>query len=145
MKTLIPILASSALICVGCVAKQEPVFNSPPGPSPGIAGDLPASSPPPPPPPPVKEKKKTSANKPEVIVTPETTLTGKVTVYNAAGQFVVLEFPTGQLPPKDQRMFVYRRGLKVGEVKISGPQQDRHIVADLTTGEAQSGDDVRDK
>ncbi len=35
--------------------------------------------------------------------------------------------------------------MKVGEVKITGPQQDNNIVADLVTGEAQVGDDVRDQ
>lgn len=80
-----------------------------------------------------------------LIVTPDSTLAGKVVKYNEAGRFVVLEFPIGHLPPLEQRLFVYRGGLKVGEIKVTGPQRDDHIVADLTHGEAQAGDEVRDK
>jgi hypothetical protein len=35
--------------------------------------------------------------------------------------------------------------LKAGEVKITGPQRDSDIVADLTAGDAQVGDDVREQ
>jgi len=45
----------------------------------------------------------------------------------------------------EQRLFVYHNGLKAGEVKVTGPQTDDHIVADLITGEAQTGDEVRDQ
>ena len=65
--------------------------------------------------------------------------------YNDAGRFVVLEFPVGHMPASEQRLFVYRGGLKVGEIKVTGPQRDDHIVADLTGGEAQAGDEVRDR
>jgi hypothetical protein len=49
------------------------------------------------------------------------------------------------MPSVDQRLFIYRRGLKVGEVKITGPQRDHNIVADLSQGEAQAGDEARDR
>jgi len=42
-------------------------------------------------------------------------------------------------------MFVYRQGLKVGEVKIVGPERDHMTIGDLIAGEARKGDDVRDK
>jgi hypothetical protein len=79
------------------------------------------------------------------IVTPDNSLTAKVVSYNAAGRFVVLGFPVGQMPRLEQTLFLYRNGLKVGEVKITGPQRDINIVADLLTGEAQVGDEVRDQ
>ena len=79
------------------------------------------------------------------IVTPSAELTGKVARYNDAGRFVVLEFPPGRMPSLEQRLFVYRNSLKVGEIKVTGPQRDDHIVADLTGGEAQTGDEVREK
>ena len=145
MKTLVPILPLTALIWFGCAGKKQPVFNSVPGPSLGIAGGLPAPPAAPPPAPPVTGQKKPSARKPELIVTPERALSGKVVTYNDAGRFVVLDFPGGKLPATDQRMFLYRAGLKVGEVKINDWQRDHYIVADLTTGEAQSGDEVREK
>ena len=79
------------------------------------------------------------------IVTPDTSLTAKVASYNATGRFAVLSFPVGHLPAMDQTLFLYRDGLKVGEVKVTGPQRDNDTVADLITGTAQAGDEVRDQ
>ncbi len=141
MKTLAFILLLAGLVWIGCAGKRQPVFNSVPGPSPGIAGSLPA----PPAAPPPTEPKKPAAKKPELIVTPEKALSGKVVTFNGAGRFVVLDFPSGKLPATDQRMFLYRAGLKVGEVKINDWQRDHYIVADLTDGEAQGGDEARDR
>jgi hypothetical protein len=82
---------------------------------------------------------------PEPIVTPDTSLSAKVVRYNSVGRFVVLSFPVGQMPQMGQVLFIYRAGMKVGEAKITGPQRDNDIVADLTTGDAGAGDDVRDQ
>jgi hypothetical protein len=86
-----------------------------------------------------------TSSAPEPVVTPDTGLAGKVASFNNDGRFVVLNFPLGHLPAVEQRLFVYRQELKVGEIKVSGPQRDDLIVADLVAGEAQPGDDVRDK
>ncbi|MDB6064610.1 MAG: hypothetical protein JWR26_818 [Pedosphaera sp.] len=79
------------------------------------------------------------------IVTPETMLVGKVVRVNENARFAVLNFPVGNMPSRDQRLNVYRRGLKVGEVKVTGPQQDDNTVADILNGEAQPGDELRAK
>ena len=79
------------------------------------------------------------------IVTPSNSLTARVATYNSAGRFAVLSFPIGRMPNMDQTLFLYRNGLKVGEVKITGPQRDNDVVADLVTGTAQVGDEVRDQ
>ena len=79
-----------------------------------------------------------------LIVTPETSLQGKVMRANPAGKFVVLNFPVGHLPTLDQRLNVYRLGLKVGEVRVTGPQLDDNVVGDIVAGEAAAGDVVRD-
>jgi hypothetical protein len=79
------------------------------------------------------------------IVTPDNSLSARVASYNSAGRFVVLSFPVGRMPAMDQALFLYRNGLKMGEVKITGPQHDNDIVADLVTGTAQVGDEVRDQ
>lgn len=81
----------------------------------------------------------------KLLVTPAELLVGKVAAYNAAGRFVVLDFPAGHVPAVEQTLFVYRQGLKIGEVKVTGPQRDNNTVADLISGEAQKGDDIRDK
>lgn len=79
----------------------------------------------------------------KLIVTPETALIGKVSAVNANAQFVVLNFPIGRLPAMDQRLSIYRHGLKVGEVKVTGPQRDDNTVADIVSGDAQLHDEVR--
>ena len=79
------------------------------------------------------------------IVTPNDSPGGKVVASNAAGRFVVLSFPTAQMPKVDQSLFLYRAGLKVAEIRITGPQSDDNTVADIVTGEAQVGDEVRNQ
>jgi hypothetical protein len=78
-----------------------------------------------------------------LIVTPENALVGKVALVNAVGRFVVLNFPLGKMAAVEQRLNLYRRGLKVGEVKVTGPQREDNIVADLVAGEAEVGDEAR--
>ena len=158
MKAL-PVVIISIVLGFGCAAKRsEPAFQSVPGPSnvdpslgqlatatgTRIYAEKEAEKKPAP--------KKQSETKPVKqqksdgpIVTPETGLAGKVIVYNDPGRFVVLTFPIGRMPQIGSRLFVYRESLKVGEIKITGPQRDDNIVADLVTGEARAGDEVRDK
>ena len=111
-----------ALGLSGCASKKlaEPVFLPPPR-----AG--------------------TSGTNETRIVTPENALVGKVAVVNLAARFVVLNFPLGRMAAVDQRFDVYRQGLKVGELKVTGPQREDNIVADLVAGEAQAGDEARSR
>ncbi|HNQ74193.1 MAG TPA: hypothetical protein PKN95_11390 [Verrucomicrobiota bacterium] len=81
----------------------------------------------------------------KLLVTAEQGLAGTVVTFNQAGRFVVLDFAPGKMPAVDQTLFVYRQGLKVGEVRVTGPQRDHNTVADLVSGEALKGDVVRDK
>ena len=78
-----------------------------------------------------------------LIVTPETVLVGRVALVNATARCVVLTFPLGMMPAVDQRLNLYRRGLKVGEVKVTSWQRENNIVADLVAGEAEVGDEAR--
>ena len=80
----------------------------------------------------------------KLIITSETALIGKVVSANANARFVVLNFPIGRLPSLEQRLNVYRNGLKVGEVKVTGPQRDDNTVADIVAGESKIGDEVRE-
>jgi hypothetical protein len=81
----------------------------------------------------------------KLILTPDTALAGKVVRVNAVARFVVMSFPVGHLPALEQHLSVYRLGLKTGEIKVTGPQLDDKIVGDVVAGEAQPGDDVRDR
>src|SRR2546427_680450 len=148
--SLVPVAASLALILVaGCAAPKPVEFAAVPGPS-HSAGMLPSALTPAPAPaekrrPAPAKKSKPAPAPPPAIVTADVSLCGKVTSYKEGGRFVVLEFPIAHLPVVGQRLFVYRNALKVGEVKVTGPQRDDHTVADLTTGEAQAGDEVREQ
>jgi hypothetical protein len=84
-----------------------------------------------------------SATNQTLIVTPENALVGKVALVNSTARFVVLNFPLGKMAAADQHLSLYRRGLKVGEVKVTGPAREDNIVADLVAGEAEVGDEAR--
>ncbi len=76
-------------------------------------------------------------------MTPDDVLVGKVARVNVDGRFVVMTFPIGHLPSLDQKLSIYRRGLKMGEVRVTGPQLDDSVVGDLAAGDARAGDEVR--
>ena len=50
---------------------------------------------------------------------------------NATARFVVISYPLTTIPRESQRLNVYRSGLKVGEVKVTGLRQESNIVADM--------------
>ena len=75
-----------------------------------------------------------------VVVTADVSAGARVVSVNTVGRFVVLSFPNGDLPKAQHPMFLYRAGLKVAAIKITGPQQGNIIVADIVSGEAQTGD-----
>jgi hypothetical protein len=85
-------------------------------------------------------------NAASVTVSPATNAStaGRVARVNSGGGFVILSYPLGKLPPVGKRLNVYRDGMKVGELKVSEPQYQQNTAADITAGEAQAGDEVRD-
>jgi hypothetical protein len=76
-------------------------------------------------------------------VTPDLRPVGRVALVNNEARFVVINFPPGVIPQLGQPMNVNHRGLKIGEVRITGPQRNTDTVADLLTGEAYVGDEVK--
>lgn len=69
---------------------------------------------------------------------------GRVTFLNEKSRFVIVDFAFYQMPRVGQRLGVYRRDVRIGEVRISGPTDGTAIVADLMSGEAGLGDQVRE-
>ncbi|MBU6408852.1 MAG: hypothetical protein KGR98_00565 [Verrucomicrobia bacterium] len=141
----------SGLLLAGCASQNAGNFSGVPGPSAGVGGapaamTTPAEEPLPqsqsaPVPAPAPAPEQTAPQPP--IVAPASSPEGTVMAFNAVGQFVVLSFPPGQLPSIGQMFSVYHNGLKVGEVKISGPQSENNIVADVIEGHAAVGDKAR--
>ncbi len=85
--------------------------------------------------------------KPDQIVQQPTSPFGpspaKITLFNATHNFVVVDFSSRVLPPIGTTMPVYRKGLKVGEVRITEPVRGQLATADVVAGEARVGDEVR--
>jgi hypothetical protein len=123
MRILLAALGLSALSCTGCASHQ--------GAAAGFA-EVPS-----------KPRSSVSISNEKVILTPETVLMGKVARVNQDGRFVVMTFPIGHLPQLNQRLNVYRQGLKVGEIRVTGPQLEDNVVGDISAGEAQAADEVR--
>jgi hypothetical protein len=73
----------------------------------------------------------------------KTALAGDVSTVNLVARFVVLSFPLGQMPAIDQPLNLYRRGSKVAEVKVTGQQRGRNVIADIVTGSPEVGDEAR--
>ena len=80
---------------------------------------------------------------PPVIVTPGASNSGKITSVNTGARFAVITFSSGQLPEIERHLGVFRNGLKVAEIKITGPHRDGNTVGDIVAGECQTGDEVR--
>ncbi len=78
-----------------------------------------------------------------LMVTPGAQLSGRVSSVNPIARFVIATFPLGTMPAKDQKLNVYRDGLKVAVVKITGPQRDVNIAADIVAGECRVGDEIK--
>jgi len=79
------------------------------------------------------------------LVTPDLSTVGRIVRVNANLRFVVLSFPIGQTPAAGTRMNVFPRNEIVGEVRITDQQRDNNAVADIVLGDAQDGDEVRQK
>ena len=107
-----------AFIFTGCATKEKPAA-APPSPP---AKDAPS----------------------KIILTPQTILVGKVVRVNYNARYVVLNYPIGHLPAIGEHLNVYRKGLKVGEIKVTGPQQEDNTVGDIASGEVQVGDELRE-
>ena len=122
MRLVISLLVSS-LTLAGCATNNSKATNA-------AKKKTPATS-------------KTRAANQKSTLAPTLQLTGKVASVNSELRFVVLDFSVGDMPGINQRLGVYRAGQKVAQVKVTGPQSDTNIVADVIEGEAQVGDEVR--
>lgn len=109
-----------ALVLSGCARKKAAPSGHAASPRPGAA-----------------------ASKKSAAPEPKTALAGEVAKVDPVARFVVLSFSLDSMPALDQQLRLYRHGTKVGEVKVTGPQRDRNVVADILTGAPEVGDEVR--
>ena len=81
----------------------------------------------------------------QAVIQPDLHARGEVVMVNAEAHFVVVSFPPGTVPPAGHSLKVYRNGLRVGEIKVTGPQRENNTVADIVSGDLQTHDEARDE
>ena len=79
------------------------------------------------------------------LVTPDVRASGIIISVNSDARFVVVNFPGSNIPKPGRPLGVYRDGLKVGELKVTGPERDGNTVADIVGGQAQPNDSAREE
>jgi len=67
-------------------------------------------------------------------------LQGRIAQVNSKGQFVVVDFNVGAIPPLQTSMNVYHGNAVVGVIRLTGPARDNLVAGDLVQGEAAVGD-----
>jgi hypothetical protein len=92
-----------------------------------------------------KGKKSSTAKQTAPVVTPDFKAMGKIVMFNDQARFAVVNFPFGVLPKASHPLAVYRKGLKVGELRSTEQHNGNNVVADLMTGSAQKDDEVREE
>jgi len=75
---------------------------------------------------------------------PAATSQGKVMLVDQALGFCVINFMfVAQMPPSEQRYFVYRGDQQVGEIVTTAQTDETFLVADINKGDIREGDSVR--
>ena len=72
-------------------------------------------------------------------------VSGNIVSVNPELEFVVLEFLPSRMPSEGTEMSVFRNGKPIGKVRITKPRMNNLVTADLISGAAQQGDEVRKK
>lgn len=71
---------------------------------------------------------------------PDERLHGRIATVNETGQFVVVDFNVGALPPLETRMNIYRADEVVGVIRLTGPVRENLVAGDILAGRAAVGD-----
>lgn len=68
---------------------------------------------------------------------------GRVHSLNPGLRFLVADYTLGGMPPLHSRLGVYRNNEKIGEIRLSGPERNGFVAADILEGVLQIGDEIR--
>ncbi len=68
---------------------------------------------------------------------------GRVHSLNPGLRFLVADYTLGGMPPLHSRLGVYRNNEKIGEIRLSGPERNGFVAADIVEGILQVGDEIR--
>src|SRR5438045_1294122 len=102
---------SLLVLLLGCGKTTTPAAKTPPGGRLDQPGTAQSGS---------------TTNAYRAIVTPSSDAVGKVISVNQKARYAVLSYSIGALPAIDSRVYAYRNGLKVGELRVSGPQRENN-------------------
>lgn len=68
---------------------------------------------------------------------------GRIHSVSPVAPFVVVDYILGGMPPLQSTLDVFRAGQKVGQIRLSGPEQNGFVAADILNGILQIDDEVR--
>lgn len=80
---------------------------------------------------------------PKDTVRPVYPVGGRIALVNEKARFVIIDFTNSRPPELEQKLAIYRAGLKVADVKVSGPFRNTTVAADIMAGEVRYGDEVK--
>jgi len=71
---------------------------------------------------------------------PDSRPRGRIKSVNEPGQYAIVDFGLGIIPPLQSDLNVYRDGRVTGVLKLTGPARNNIVAADIVSGEAKAGD-----
>jgi predicted nucleic acid-binding Zn-ribbon protein len=129
---------SAATVSVETPAPVATVAKAEPAPAPKV--ETPVSAPAPAPAATVQPVSNPVAS----IIPAGANFSGEVVILNMKEKFVVVNFKnSGSLPPENAQFSVFRNGVPIGSVRITGPVKPPFVPADIIQGEIQKGDMVK--
>ena len=78
------------------------------------------------------------------IVRPDSRVRGRIKSVNEQGQYAIVDFGLGAVPPLQSTLNIYRNkgDLVVGVLRLTGPARQNIVAGDIISGEGQAGDEV---
>ncbi len=126
----LPVLAAGCLS--GCRSRDDAEGTTPAKPTPTRGGGLvrpaPAADP---------------TNAAPASATTTLPASGRVHSVNPGLRFLVVDYTLGGMPELQSRLNVYRNNEKIGEIRLSGPERNGFVAADILEGILQVGDEIR--
>lgn len=91
-----------------------------------------------------------TANKPPppdgstAIVRPDSRVRGRIKSVNQQGQYAIVDFGLGTIPPLQSKLNIYRgkSDRVVGVLRLTGPARQNIVAGDIISGEGEPGDEV---
>lgn len=71
---------------------------------------------------------------------PDSRLRGRIKSVNQQGQYVIIDFGLGRIPPLQTKMNIYRGSDVMGVLNLTGPSRQSIVAGDIISGKAQAGD-----